>query len=438
MTLISDRRPRHELPVGDVEVLFPEAKQRERRRRLRVAGAAILAGTLVAAAASYAATRGGGGGPRATIGPPSRSRPEHPAAGARAWPVSPVGNLRLADVPVALARSPYAYAVTVASTSPTSTNGRLARLDVATGQVTEGPAISSASELTSLGSTLAVLSPASRRPDGAPVGPWSLRLVEGRSTSLGHVAVLTFLGSPLSVPTASDPAIGAHDLWLGSGDSLYLVNASTGVLVRTVTLGAPVSSISIDPGGRRLYVALNELTGPVPAGTKVTVTTVVDELDPSTGRLLARRGVDFTTGPAQVDAVPGGVWLSYRGGMLGTVLLLRADGLKAVRPPAGTVKAGGQIPTMGAEMGMGIWTAWAEPTFWLEGVFGTSCVDPSSGTVRAGTVYPTRDGVQAWYLIFAQWNGRVYATGPVANNGTTAIVGVTPPAACGLAALARR
>jgi hypothetical protein len=410
---------------------------------LRIAGIALL----IAVAAVIAATIGGGGTPRASRGDTSGRQPGQSVPGIRPWTVTAVIEARLVNTPIALPSSPFAYGITVASTSPTSLWGRLSRIDVATGHIALGPKVPSYSQLFTLGGSLEVLSRASAN------AQWIIRPVIGHGTSLGGATVLPIPTSASGVVSVSDgPAVG-HGVWLSYGNSVFLVNASTGTLMRRENLGANVASISMDPTGRLLYAALDELM----AHPTARVATVIDELDARTGRVLAHVGIEFTLGGANLEAVRGGVWVSYRGGMMGTAQLLRASGLAMVQPPSGSARRDETIPTMGAEITMGIWTAQVGSMFWLQASFGTSCVAPSSGAFRAGTAYPTRtetsvskDQSVKWdgHLFssggiahtkttlswdpFASWNGHVYATNGLADSGSasTEVLSVTVPSVC--------
>ena len=73
----------------------------------------------------------------------------------------------------------------MASISPISSTGHLARFNLATGQVSIGPALLSASDLLVVGKAVAVLSPSATEANGVPEGPYRLRFVLGHSVALG-------------------------------------------------------------------------------------------------------------------------------------------------------------------------------------------------------------------------------------------------------------
>ena len=427
MTMIDDGVVISDPETTDAEVLFKEAKRRERVRRMGIAAIVLLA--IIGAA--LAVTIGGGGtrpAHKGSSGPPSRG----PVSPVRLWSQAGVLKAMLADTPVALPNSRFAYGITVASTSPTSPWGRLTRIHLATGQRATGPRLPSGSTIFVLGNSIAVLSPTSETTAGRESGPWIIRSVVG--TSFGRalmVPPITVSRGPLvsgPVTVSHGPLVGGRDFWFGSGDFLSLLNVSTGVVLRTVNLGAPIASISVDPARNLLYVGLDELaTHPL-----AKVTSVVNELNATTGRLLSHADFDFTLGPIGVDAVRGGVWVAYRGGMAGSAELLHARNLvAAASPPAHTAQlelkilAGGGEPAVG-----GIWPTPVGSSLWLWAAHGTGCVAPASGVFLAGTAFPAPKGQIEPWSPFAEWNGHVYATEEVPLTGATEVVVVTVPRVC--------
>ena len=423
MTMI-DRHPVTCDPEpATAEVLFKEAKRRERLRRLGIAAIALL----VVVGALLAATSGGSRSPRPARSGTSGPRSSSPAPTVRLWSQTPILKAALADTPVALPGSPFAYGITVASDTPTSPWGRLTRLDLATGRMTPGPKVPSGSELFTLGNSLRVLSPAGVSTKDQPTGPWSIRQVVGQGTSLGTAIVLPSSIVPAGPEPVSDgPPVGRDALWIVGGErSVSLVSATTGAIMRTVGLGGSVSSTSMDPTGHFLYVTLDKLMdNPAPADA-----TVIDELDATTGRLVAHAGIRFTLGWANLDAVRGGVWVSYRGGMIGAVVLLPAAGLTNASGTKG--QRDEVVPTMGIPITMGVSSVQVGSVVWLSAALGTSCVSPSSGAFRAGTAFPTRNGQTIQWYPFHGWHGHVYATeGVPVTQQTTEIVSIAVPGMC--------
>ena len=447
MTIVHDRPATCDWEPADAEALFKEAKRRQRRRRLRNGG---IVAFLVVVALVIATTIGGSGSSRVSPGDTSGSLPIRSVPEPRPWPVTAVAAGRFVSTPVALPRSSFAYAVSVVAMSPTSSRGRLARIDLATGRVVLGPTVPSNSQLFTLGGSLEVVSRTTAMSGGDSTDPWIIRPVIGQSISLGRPLLLPFSTADqgATIAVSDGPAVD-DGVWLGSQDSVFLVNVSSGALMRRQNLGAPVSSISVDPAGRFLYVALEETL------PKAKVPTVVEELNARTGRLMDRVGLDNTTGWANLTAAQDGVWVSYRGGMMGTAVLLRADGLATAPSRRVSPSSGQVIPAAGVGVEMGIETARVGPTVWLEGPAGVSCVSASSGAFRAGAPYPVRTettstplestevdghlytsgGVihQAFPVTwspFDTWDGHVYASEAVSNSEMLEVVSVTVPPSC--------
>ncbi len=424
MAMIDDRPVICDPEPVDTEALFKEAKRRERRRRLGFAGIAVL----IATGAVIAETIGGGGQPRASRGDLSGPRSGGAAPAVRLWSQTPVVKVMLADSPVALSNSPFAYGITVASTAPTSPWGWLTRIDLANGQEIFGPRLPAGSSIFVLGALVAVLSPSDQKVNGLEIGPWSIRTVVPGSVSFGHTIRMrgrAITALPLTV--SQGPLVGHNGLWFGSGESLSLIDSSTGAVEQSETLGAPITGISVDPTGDLVYVGLDELA----EHPQAKVSSVVDELDATTGRMLSRAGFDFTLGSIGVEAVRGGVWVSYRSGMAGSAYLLRTPGLAVAHPPERETRlelrllTGGTGPAIG-----GIWPTPVGSTLWVTSGLGVGCVAPSSGVFLAGTAFPKLNGQAVPWRPFADWHGHVYATEESPLTGANEIVSVTAPRVC--------
>jgi len=374
-----------------------------------------------------------------TISSPNVAAASKPAvlSSAPSWPETAVTQTNLVGTPTALPGSPLAYGVTTASL--VARYGPLTRLDVTTGQPTFGPTLPAASQFFAIGSSMAIISPAHEETSGATTRPWSLRIVKGTSTSLTAPKMLSFLPSPYPQDVTDGPAINRDDFWIGSGSSLFLVDASTGKVVRRESLHVQITSISVDPTGSLLYVALNELNKKGLVRALAPGPTVVDEFNAKTGRVLEHVGEFDGNGLATLDAVPGGVWFSARGGMAGSAELLRAAGLAMVKPPPGPPSFNEIIPTMGASITMGVETTYIGSTVWLTAASGLSCVAPSSGSFRGGTAFGTTGG----WVPFTEWQGRLYLyaqqtyvnlppgmSPALGMSPTPGILAVTPPSNC--------
>jgi streptogramin lyase len=196
-----------------------------------------------------------------------------------------------------------------------------------------------------------------------------MKEVDPRSLAVVH----TF-----STPTAALFA-GATDgprgsAWIGGGSTLLRVDPRTGsVLARArVPTGLTVSDLAADPGGRYLYVSTARV---VKGGVEGCV---VLEYDETSGRELARHEIAYSVAGAALAAVPGGVWASFRTGLLGQTLHLRQSGLAATSHPRG-IFAWAMYAT----------AIYAGGALWFTSQSGVvACLDPATGRVRAAEHLP--------------------------------------------------
>jgi hypothetical protein len=254
--------------------------------------------------------------------------------------------------------------------------------------------------------------PASSRPVLYQVNPRTLAVMgswrgPGRS---GRYA-------PVSV--AAGPA---RTVWVGWRGTLRQLRTGTGATVRQVRLpaGLLASDIAVDPAARYLYVAGEGRLGGVTAL----------EYAAGTGRLLAsaaRSPLRFSVGGAALTAVPGGVWASFRTGLLGQTILLRQPGLGPVPLPASYLPG---VPPASARpnfyhYAMGASTGYGGGALWLsQDTSGlTGCVAPGTGQVRsAATLRLLADGGE---LLGVRPSAReIFAAGP------SGLIVITAPARC--------
>jgi hypothetical protein len=253
--------------------------------------------------------------------------------------------------------------------------------------------------------------PASSRPVLYQVNPRTLAVMgswrgPGRS---GRYA-------PVSV--AAGPA---RTVWVGWGGTLRQLRTGTGATVRQVRLpaGLLASDIAVDPAARYLYVAGEGRLGGVTAL----------EYAARTGRLLAsaaRSPLRFSVGGAALTAVPGGVWASFRTGLLGQTVLLRQPGLGSVPLPASYLPG---VPPASARpnfyhYAMDASTAYGGALWLSQGTGGlTGCVAPATGQVRS--VAPLRLLADGGELLGVRPSARqVFAVGP------SGLIAITAPARC--------
>jgi hypothetical protein len=204
---------------------------------------------------------------------------------------------------------------------------------------------------------------------------------------------------------------GTGDIAVGYLHSVRIINARSGAIVGTITIRRGLFVSDVSARGRFLYVAANGPDGG----------SVVFEYNASTLRLLAsnsRRPLLFSVGGAVLTSAPGGVWVSFRTGMLGQTVLLRQHGLGFV-----------PLPGSGTRGDLFGWVMSATTEFAGASVFlakeggEVGCMNPGTGHIRArGSVRALSETGQ---LIGAAMDGRVlYGVSP---HG---VIAISPPAAC--------
>jgi hypothetical protein len=232
------------------------------------------------------------------------------------------------------------------------------------------------------------------------VSPSSLRLI--RSWTLLPTRRL------LSVSYVSVAPGPGQTVWVGFRRTLRLVSVTSGATLRRarVPAGFSITDVATDPRRQRLYAAA---TPPLGGGA-------VFEYQACSGLLLASatgKPVDFAVAGSDLTAVPGGVWSSFRTGMMGLTVLLRARDLSAVplhRPIF--------------EWGMWATTIYGGGALWLATMERTvACIGPRSGAVRVRTTLPGL-GDSAQLLTADPGRHLVYAVG---KHG---VVAISPPPSC--------
>lgn len=350
------------------------------------------------------------------------------------WSQTPLLRVTGTATPVQLPGTPYAYAVASFAVTGSSSAERLVRIDLADAQVSKGPALASGSYLIVIGPSIAVLSPAhdsARTRDSARKGsarPWTLRLVEGSSMTLGP-------GVAVPAPcldywtTLVNPEIASHGLWyqVGSGNEIDLVDALTGAVLRTMRFPSTVMSVAVSTDGRLVYVTFDgtdRRTQPPMFGV------VVEEIEASSLRVLARRYIDWEL-TADATAVPGGVWVANTGGMQWSEFLYHSPSLSQVGKPRYTFPPA-FVPELNNVVTQGDSAQIFGRSVFLVGSGGASCDDPSTGSFIAGAPFPelSGGGFDSWDL-FAAWHGLLYGARFASSILSFVILVIHPPMACG-------
>jgi hypothetical protein len=186
-----------------------------------------------------------------------------------------------------------------------------------------------------------------------------------------------FGGPPVAVTPGP-----AGSVWIGYYRMLLRVDAATGHALARVTLpaGLAVDKVSVNPAGTTLYASVTHvdkhggMTG-----------LVVLEYDDRSGRRLAEASggvIRYSAAGADLTAVPGGVWASFRTGMMGLTIHLGAQGLRMISPPEPGI-------ALTSPSGVFHWpmyeaTSYRGGALWVANEVGiVACLNPRTGTVRA-------------------------------------------------------
>jgi hypothetical protein len=304
------------------------------------------------------------------------------------------------------------YALVSLTHTPVRGPYLLERRNLRTGQVDKGPRFSFGNLAIGAG-RLWIYGAARTQPDLIEVDPRTLRRI--RSISLPQAPTL----NPWIAVTAGP----ADSLWIGTTRALLRISATTGTTL--VRLAAPprlgVGDLAVDPSGRHLYVSMAHVVkGGVEGGT-------VLEYNARTGRTLARssaRLLNDSVAGAALTAVPGGVWASFRTGMLGLTIHLRAHDLAMIAPPRSSVAS---LPANSLfHWPMSATTIYGGGALWVANEAGiVACLDPERGTVRASEhIPPSR---QTDLLAVDTLGHHVFA---LDNEPHLQIVQLTPPQRC--------
>jgi hypothetical protein len=223
---------------------------------------------------------------------------------------------------------------------------------------------------------------------------------------------------PVSVVGGPDDTV-----WVGYDQMVVHVASGDGAILSSVPISSgKVASLSVDPAQQYLYVALS-----YPTISGQTVDAAVLEFDAGSGRLMdgtsAHSPVTDSVAGGVLTAVPGGVWVSFRTGMLGETILLRRSDLAMVGPPGSGQEAA--QPDGVFHWVMDASTIYGDGALFLVNENGVMvCADPGSGVIRAQEHLAAAAGGDVELLAVDADSGQVFATDA---GGLEAI---TPPPAC--------
>jgi hypothetical protein len=317
------------------------------------------------------------------------------------------------------------YALVPTSVTSRSAPYVLEAIDLHTGRVRRGASYRQAYTLALASGVLWVpgYSAAGGHPGLAEASPGTLATI--RSVPLPGPSTLAW------VVAAGPPG----SVWAGAGRTLLRVSASTGAVLARAVLpaGLDLTALAAGPGGENLYAAAARL--PKPYGA------VVLEYSAGTGGLVAQSDgatLKWSAGGAWLTAVPGGVWVSFRTGMLGQSGLLSARSLSvaggfptAFHPADSPVTGIGTVYSwaMGSDSAYGGGALWVATTGGL-----LACVNPVTGQVLAQETVTSGQALGV-YAIAADAAARqvVAVTSTISNTTgftTVTLLTISPPRDC--------
>jgi hypothetical protein len=227
----------------------------------------------------------------------------------------------------------------------------------------------------------------------------------------------------LSVPGNDEPAPAAGpagSVWAGAGRALLRVSVRTGAVLARAVLpsGLELTALAASPDATTLYAAAAQLN----AGGAVVL-----EYTASTGRRVAQAdggALYWSAGGALLTALPAGVWVWFRTGMLGLSGLLSKRSLHVVAGLSTTLDAG-ESPATGIgtiyDWAMGSSAAYAGGVLWVTTHGGlVACVNPATGRVRK------QERVTSQPVAVAPDP----AVRQIVVAGDTGVVAITPPRDC--------
>jgi hypothetical protein len=224
-------------------------------------------------------------------------------------------------------------------------------------------------------------------------------------------------GLPVSVTAGPKGSV-----WIGYYRTLLRVDAATGHVLARITLppGLAVGNDAVAASGTSLYASATHV-----AKDGGMTGLVMLEYDAWSGRRLAEASdglIRYSVAGAGLTAVPGGVWASFRTGMMGLTVHLGANGLPMIAPPGPRIAR--TPPTGVFHWPMYATTSYGGGALWVANEAAImACLDPRTGTVRASE-----------HLPLSQFIFGFEAIDPVAHTIFAffygALLQITPPRRC--------
>ena len=304
----------------------------------------------------------------------------------------------------------FLFALVSLTTTPERGPYRLVRTTLATRTVHTGPLFTLPDVAVASG-RLWVTGLQRGLPRAIEVDPKSLRTIRTIRFSHGY-------GADPFVHVTQGPA---GSVWLGTDRTLLRISPANGkpLAETSVPAGFVVADLASDPSATHLYVSLaGNVKGGMAGGRLI-------EDDAASGRKLATASSPLLSGSvagAGLTAVPGGVWASFRTGMLGLTLHFRQSDLAEIAPPSAKIAL---TPANGLfHWPMSASVLYGGGALWLTNESGVlACLDPATGSVRARQHISPQDVLDL--LAVDPVGGHLLAL----DNATT-VIEITPPAQC--------
>jgi outer membrane protein assembly factor BamB len=160
-------------------------------------------------------------------------------------------------------------------------------------------------------------------------------------------------------------AVGPPGLWVGTDGALYLLDPSSGRVLKTVPVNGAIGRLAVDAQNGLLYDSTH------PSGDETVV--AVEERDAATGALRVRSTtLKGMLAMNALAATPSGVWAAFATGTLGQAELLARSDLR-------------QIDHAAARGANGLLVDDADGILWFpDAMTGhLRCADPVTGKIRA-------------------------------------------------------
>ncbi len=302
---------------------------------------------------------------------------------------------------------------------PGSAFGSLYQADLTTGKLARGSLVFEDGRLVTIGTSLAYVEPRTElvEPNGqeSPSSPASSPLEEIRLLRPGTPLVESADYVPITRSDSVAPwSPSASSVWVGTTGAVEELDLTIDKVMRRIALPEPAGQFEVSLYGSTLYAMANAV-GSQPIE--------IYAVSLSSDKVVGSRAILGVGGYAV--AVPGGVWISYRTGMLGTAVLLSYPSLTTKSPAPARLTSPAPLP--GTSQGMGIAVTVTGQTAWLVDISAVSCVSATTGHVLADA---SLGSVYGGFSILGSVGQRLYALTGDRASGATAVVELKVPATC--------